>query len=40
MLIKRAPDVRSSEITDEGVYMRRREFIRVAGGAAAAAATA
>jgi methionine sulfoxide reductase catalytic subunit len=38
MLIRRAPDVRSSEITDEKFYMRRREFMRVAGGAAVAAA--
>ena len=38
MLIRRAPDVRSSEITDEKFYMHRREFMRVAGGAAVAAA--
>jgi sulfoxide reductase catalytic subunit YedY len=38
MLIRRPPDVRSSEITDEHLYIRRREFIRVAGVAAAAAA--
>jgi sulfoxide reductase catalytic subunit YedY len=38
MLIKRVPDVRSSEITDERIYLRRREFMRIAGGAAAAAA--
>jgi len=35
MLIKRAPDVRSSEITDKKLYLDRREFIRAAGGAAA-----
>ena len=34
MLIKRAADVRSSDITDEQVYLRRREFIRLAGGMA------
>ena len=38
MLIRRAPDVRSSEITDEKFYIRRREFMRVAGGAAVVAA--
>jgi sulfoxide reductase catalytic subunit YedY len=37
MLIKRAPDIRSSEITPKSQYMRRREFIRVASGAALAA---
>jgi sulfoxide reductase catalytic subunit YedY len=39
MLIKPAPDLRSSDITDEKVYLRRREFMRLAGGAALAAAT-
>ena len=34
MLIRRASDVRSSDITDEQVYLRRREFIRLAGGLA------
>ena len=40
MLIRRAPDIRPSEITDESLYLRRREFLRgaaavtVAGGAA------
>jgi sulfoxide reductase catalytic subunit YedY len=38
MLIKPAPDLRSSDITDEKVYLRRREFMRLAGGAALAAA--
>jgi len=33
MLIKQAPDIRSSEITPRDVYMRRREFIQ-AGAAA------
>ena len=34
MLIKQAPDIRSSEITDERVYRTRRQFIRAASGAA------
>jgi methionine sulfoxide reductase catalytic subunit len=38
MIIRRAPDVRSSEITDEQTYLHRRAFIRLAGGAALAAA--
>ena len=38
MLIKRAPDIRSSEITDEKLYLRRREFIRAAAIPAIAAA--
>ena len=38
MLIKRRPDIPSAEITDETVYVRRREFIKLAGGAAVAAA--
>jgi sulfoxide reductase catalytic subunit YedY len=37
MLIKRSPDVRSSEITDKKLYLNRREFIRAAAGTAAAA---
>ena len=37
MLIRRAPTIRSSEITDEGLYWSRREFIQAAGGGAAAA---
>ena len=40
MLIKRTPDVSSSEITDEHLYLRRRDFIRMAGGALAGAAAA
>jgi sulfoxide reductase catalytic subunit YedY len=32
MLIRRAADIPSSEITDERVYLRRREFMRMAGG--------
>jgi sulfoxide reductase catalytic subunit YedY len=38
MIIRRLPDVRLSEITDEQLYLRRREFIRLAGGAALVAA--
>ena len=34
MLIRRPGDIRSSEITDEQVYLRRREFMRLAGAAA------
>jgi sulfoxide reductase catalytic subunit YedY len=37
MLIKRPPDVRSSEITDRAVYLRRREFMQVACGTVAGA---
>jgi len=35
MLIRNAPDVRSSEITSERLYLHRREFIQAALGAAA-----
>ncbi|MBA2305222.1 MAG: protein-methionine-sulfoxide reductase catalytic subunit MsrP [Acidobacteria bacterium] len=38
MHIRRTPDVPSSEITVERVYWRRREFVRLAGAAAAVAA--
>ncbi len=38
MLIRQNAPIPSSEITDEGVYLRRREFIRLTGGAAVAAA--
>ena len=34
MLIRRPSDLRSSEITDERIYLRRREFMRLAGSAA------
>ena len=34
MLIRRPGDIRSSEITDEQIYLRRREFMRLAGAAA------
>ena len=40
MLIKRPPDIRSSEITDKKLYVDRREFIRAAAIAAGAAAGA
>ena len=40
MLIGRPQDVPSSEITDERLYLRRREFMRLAGSAAVAAAAA
>jgi sulfoxide reductase catalytic subunit YedY len=40
MLIKRAPDVRSSEITDESLYLRRREFLQAAAVPVVAAAIA
>jgi len=36
MLIKHAPDIRSSEITGKKHYLNRRDFIRTATGAAAA----
>jgi sulfoxide reductase catalytic subunit YedY len=38
MLIKRAADIRSSEITDKKLYLNRREFIRTSAGSVAAAA--
>jgi sulfoxide reductase catalytic subunit YedY len=37
MLIKKAPDIRYSEITPKSVYMRRREFISASAAALAAA---
>jgi methionine sulfoxide reductase catalytic subunit len=40
MLIKNAPDIASSEITDESHYLRRREFIQLATGAAIGALAA
>jgi methionine sulfoxide reductase catalytic subunit len=40
MLIRTATTIPASEITDEKLYLRRREFIRVAGGAAVALGTA
>jgi sulfoxide reductase catalytic subunit YedY len=38
MLLRKSPAIPSSEITDERVYLRRREFMRIAAGAAMAAA--
>jgi len=38
MLIKRADDIRSSEITDRRLYLNRRQFIQAAAGTAAVAA--
>ena len=40
MLIKPRVDIRSSEITDEHVYLRRREFLRAAASVTVAAAAA
>jgi methionine sulfoxide reductase catalytic subunit len=40
MLVKKAPDIRSSEITDKKVYLRRREFIQAAALTTIGAATA
>ena len=40
MLIKPRPDIRSSEITPKALYLRRREFLQTASGAALAAAAA
>ena len=37
MLIKKAPDVRSSEITPKDVYLRRREFLQASAAALVAA---
>ncbi|HSL21396.1 MAG TPA: protein-methionine-sulfoxide reductase catalytic subunit MsrP [Vicinamibacterales bacterium] len=37
MLIRRAPDVRASEITEERLYLSRREFMKTAGALVAAA---
>ena len=37
MLIKQAPDIRSSEITPQSVYLRRREFIQASAAALVAA---
>jgi methionine sulfoxide reductase catalytic subunit len=37
MLIKKAPDIRSSEITPKSLYLRRREFIQASAAALVAA---
>jgi sulfoxide reductase catalytic subunit YedY len=39
MLIKKAADLRESDVTSKALYLRRREFIQGAGTAAVAAAT-
>jgi methionine sulfoxide reductase catalytic subunit len=39
MLIKRATDLRSSEITDKRAYLNRREFLGAAAATTAAVAT-
>ena len=39
MLIKKAADIRESEVTPRELYVRRREFIAAAGVTAAAVAT-
>jgi len=40
MLIKKPADIRSSEITDQKLYLNRRDFLRTAAGIAAAGAGA
>ena len=40
MLIRKAPDLRFSEITPKSLYLRRREFLQTAAGAAIGAAAA
>ena len=40
MLIRKAPDIRSSEITDEQLYWNRRAFIKTASGGALGAMVA
>jgi sulfoxide reductase catalytic subunit YedY len=40
MLLKKTDDIPSSEVTDERQYLRRRDFIRMAGAAAVTAAAA
>ena len=40
MLIRKAPDLRYSDVTPKSVYLRRREFIQAAAGAAVGAAAA
>jgi sulfoxide reductase catalytic subunit YedY len=40
MLIKKAPDIRSSEITPKSVYLKRREFIQASSAALAGAGIA
>src|SRR5258705_2381143 len=38
MLIRKAPDLRFSDITPKSLYLRRREFLQTAAGAAIGAA--
>ncbi|HYU78897.1 MAG TPA: protein-methionine-sulfoxide reductase catalytic subunit MsrP [Vicinamibacterales bacterium] len=40
MLIKKSPDIRESEVTPRDVYVRRREFLKVAGSTALAVTAA
>src|SRR3954469_23181085 len=40
MLIRKAPDLRFSDITPKSLYLRRREFLQTAAGAAIGAAAA
>jgi sulfoxide reductase catalytic subunit YedY len=40
MLIKKSPDLRESDVTPKGVYIRRREFLKVAGNTALAVTAA
>jgi methionine sulfoxide reductase catalytic subunit len=40
MLIKKAADVRESEVTPQDIYLRRREFLKVAGNTALAVTAA
>jgi methionine sulfoxide reductase catalytic subunit len=40
MLIKKAPDLRESDVTPRDIYMRRREFLKVAGNTALAVSAA
>jgi sulfoxide reductase catalytic subunit YedY len=40
MLVKQAPEIKSSEITDEKLYLNRRQFIQAAGSIAAGLSTA
>jgi len=39
MLIKKPADLRESDVTDQSMYLRRREFLQVAGSTAVAMAT-
>src|SRR3954468_10057158 len=40
MLIRKAPDLRFSDITPKSLYLRRREFLQTAAGVAIGAAAA